>query len=204
MAQGVREVLRIGVDDLGLTLRVQSGIDRKQTEYESRIREDDPTSDCLVDYVANVKWSVAFDEADLPRTYEAGEKCRAKPVFFETRYFFRGDFADAAREIADVQVLHRMSCVEESFNYYRGVLVGTLDFVNEPGRFRFELRVVYKDGGERLIAFEFMVASVKMNVARDYKAILETIEKKRPHLAQSFLSKTAWGAGFDGEHEGDD
>lgn len=204
MAQGVREVLRIGVDDLGLTLRVQSSIDRKQAEYECRIREDDPASDCLVDYTANVRWSAAFGEGEVPRTFEAGERCRAKPVFFETRYFFRGDFANAAREIADVQVLHRMSSVEESFNYYGGVLVGTLDFVNEPGRFRFELRVVYKDGGERLIAFEFMVVSVKMNVERDYKAILGTIEKKRPHLAQSFLSKTVWGAGFDGEHEGDD
>ncbi len=73
---------------------------------------------------------------DLPFT-EGGEKVKSLPVFFETRYFFRGDFKPVdGRRVRDVRVEHRMANVADAFSFDEGVLVGALDFINEPGLFR--------------------------------------------------------------------
>lgn len=204
MASAATEVFRAVVPDVGLTLKVRSAIDGKQSAYEKRVREDDDAANLLVDYSANVPWTCSF-AGDVQLTeIAADEKRRFKPVFFETKYFFRGDFADGARKVRDVQVVHRLASVGESFNFDDGVLVGTLDFINEPGRFKFELKVVFEDGSWRRIAFEFVVVSVKMNIMRDYEAILKTIEEERPRIAQSFLGKSFWGAALGGENKDDD
>ena len=47
----------------------------------------------------------------------------------------------------DVRVEHRMASVSDAFNFDEGVLVGSLDFINEPGTFRLDLRITF-DGGE--------------------------------------------------------
>lgn len=209
MASAVTEVFRAVVSEVGFTLKVRAAIDGKQTEYAKRVKEDEvegsPEKFGLVDYVANVPWKCSFGDGAEVVEIAADEKRAFKPVFFETKYFFRGDFdADVAKRVRDVQVVHRLASVGESFNYFDGVLVGALDFINEPGRFKLELKVSFADGTTRRIVFEFIVVSVKMNIMRDYDEILKTIEKERPRIAQQFLGKSFWGAVFGGENKDDE
>ena len=104
----------------------------------------------------------------------------------------------------DVRVEHRMASVADAFNFDEGTLVGTLDFINEPGKFRLDLRVAFDDGTERTVRLEFMVVSVKMNVARDYGEIVQTIAGERPNIVRAFLSKTFRGAALDRAGVGDE
>lgn len=204
MATAATEVFRAIVPSVGLTLKVRASLGGRQSEYEKRIKEDDAASDCCVPYTANSDWICSFDEGKSEISVEAQAEVSHLPVFFETRYFFRGDFGNSPKPIRSVTINHRLASVEDSFNFDEGVLVGTLDFINEPGKFRLDLKVVFADDSWKVVSFEFFVVSVKMNIRRDYDSILTTIEKARPHLAQSFLSKSFWGAALEGENRGDD
>jgi predicted component of viral defense system (DUF524 family) len=55
-----------------------------------------------------------------------------------------------------------MASIADSFNFDEGTLVGSLDFINEPVRFRLDMRIVFTDGKEQTVRLEFMVVSVKM------------------------------------------
>lgn len=210
MAQNVAEVFRAVVPSVGLVLKARADIGDKQEAYRRRILEDYPgdESKVLTEYSANADCTFNFAggaaSEDLPYA-EGGEKVKRLPVFFETRYFFRGDFKPVdGRRVRDVRVEHRMASVADAFSFDEGVLVGALDFINEPGLFRLDLRIAFDNGEERTIRLEFMVVSVKMNVARDYSEIVETIEKEKPNIVRAFLSKTFWGAALDRGGEPDD
>ena len=203
MPQNVTEVFRVTVPSVGLVLKARADIDGKQAAYQKRIAEDSPNDGlaALTEYSANVDCVFNFDRGDSTDDVpfaEGGDAVRHLPVFFETRYFFRGDFKpDGARRVRDVRVEHRMASVSDAFNFDEGVLVGSLDFINEPGTFRLDLRITFDDGAERTVRLEFMVVSVKMNVARDYGEIVKTIDKEKPNIVRAFLSKTFWGAALD-------
>ena len=210
MAYNVTEVFRVTVPSVGLILKARADIDGKQTAYKKRIAEDsrDDESAALTEYSANVDCVLNFDGGDSAGDVPfvaGGDAVRHLPVFFETRYFFRGDFkSDGMRRVKDVHVEHRMASVSDAFNFDEGVLVGSLDFINEPGTFRLDLRITFDDGSERTVRLEFMVVSVKMNVARDYGEIVKTIDKEKPNIVRAFLSKTFWGAALDRTGETDD
>ena len=211
MAQNVTEVFRAKVPSVGLVLKARADIGGKQDAYCTRIREDAENgveATVETEYSANVDCSFNFAGGDEGKdiSYVAvGEVVKALPVFFETRYFFRGDFKPIdGRKVKDVRVEHRMASVADAFNYDDGTLVGTLDFINEPGRFRLDLRIVFDDGSERTVRLEFWVVSVKMNVARDYTEIVKTIDSEKPNIVRAFLSKTFWGAALDRDGEPDD
>ena len=178
-----------------------SDISWKQDAYCERVREDDPEQIHdyeQVVYTANAKCDYTLyidgEEKAFPTT-EAKAELKARPVFFETQYFFRGAFKDGfGEQVKDVRVTHRLAAVSNAFNYEDGVLVGVMNFINEPGRFQLELRIDYKNGQSRYLKLDFMVVSVKMNIQRDYQAIIQTIDAERPNLVQASLSKTQWGA----------
>ena len=210
MAQNVTEVFRATVPSVGLVLKARADIGGKQDAYRERIEEDfpDDESAALTEYSANVDCTFNFAggaTAGDVSFMEGGSAIKRLPVFFETRYFFRGDFKSVdGRTVKYVSVEHRMASVSDAFNYDDGVLVGSLDFINEPGMFRLDMRIVFDDDTERMVRLEFMVVSVKMNVAKDYREIVETIDKERPNIVRAFLSKTFWGAALDRSGEPDD
>lgn len=210
MANNVTEVFRVAVPSIGLVLKVRADIDSKQDAFVRRVKEDDRDGevDVLTEYSANMDCVFNFNggESSGDIRYSVGEApIKAMPVFFETRYFFRGDFKSVdGRSVKDVRVEHRMASVADSFNFDEGTLVGELDFINEPGRFRLDLRIVFSDGKEQTLRFEFMVVSVKMNVARDYAEIVKTIDAERPNIVRAFLSKTFWGAALNRDGDQDD
>ena len=132
------------------------------------------------------------DESKVEMTTPRGKE-PVEPVFFETRYFVRCDFHDSA--IRDVYVNHKMASVADAFDFNGSTLVGTLDFVNSPGKFRFE--IVWTRGNERESAvFEWMVVSEKLNVQDDYNKIVHTIEENAPGLVRAFLAKAKGDAGL--------
>ena len=118
---------------------------------------------------------------------------RVMPAFYETRYFVRCDFHDPM--VKNVFVNHRMSSVAEAFDFDGKTLVGTLDFVNAPGRFRFEI-VWYRGGVRESAAFDWMVVSEKLDVRSDYMEIVKTIEENAPGLVRAFLAKSKGQAGL--------
>ena len=210
MANNVTEVFRVAAPSVGLVLKVRADIDGKQDAFVRRVKEDDRDGevDVLTEYSANMDCVFNFNggESSGDIRYSVGEaSVKAMPVFFETRYFFRGDFKSVdGRTVKDVRVEHRMASVTDSFNFDEETLVGALDFINEPGRFRLDLRIVFSDGKEQTLRLEFMVVSVKMNVARDYAEIVKTIDAERPNIVRAFLSKTFWGATLNRDGEQDD
>lgn len=202
MGNTATEVFRAYVPDIGFTLKVRANIEGKQSEYEKRVSEDKDADYRFVDYSANVSWqcSLSGDE----QLIAANEKKLFKPVFFETKYFFRGSFdKDAPKKVKNITVINRLASVGDSFDFEDNILVGRLDFINEPGRFKLELKIDFENDTCQRVTFEFVVVSVKMNIMRDYDAILKTIEEARPHIAQSFLGKSFWGAALDGENKDD-
>lgn len=210
MANNVTEVFRVAVPSIGLVLKARADIDGKQDAFVRRVKEDaeNGEAEILTEYSANMDCVFNFkggEEAGDIR-YSVGEaSVKVMPVFFETRYFFRGDFKSVdGRTVKDVRVEHRMASVADSFNFDEGTLVGALDFINEPGRFRLDLRIVFSDGKEQTLRLEFMVVSVKMNVARDYAEIVKTIDAERPNIVRAFLSKTFWGAALNRDGEQND
>ena len=118
---------------------------------------------------------------------------RVKPSFYETRYFLRCDFKD--KSVRDAVFFHKMASVSEAFDFDGETLVGTLDFVNSPGKFHFEI-VWYRGGVRESAAFDWMVVSEKLNVQEDYKKIVDTIEENAPGLVRAFLAKSKGEAGL--------
>ena len=115
------------------------------------------------------------------------------PKFFETRYFVRCDFKD--KTIKGVFVNHKMASVSDAFDFDGSTLVGTLDFVNTPGKFRFEI-VWTRCGVRENAVFEWMVVSEKLDVQDDYGKIVKTIEQNAPGLVRAFLAKSRGEAGL--------
>lgn len=115
------------------------------------------------------------------------------PAFYETRYIVRCVFENDSYKEAFVN--HKMASVAEAFDFDDKTLVGTLDFINSPGKFHFEI-VWYRNGQRESAAFEWMVVSEKLNVQQDYKEIVSTIEKNAPGLVRAFLAKSKGEAGL--------
>ncbi len=198
-------ILTVTVPGVFEDLVVLGNISGKQRLYRKRIGEAGAASDSdavdgpryylseqgtvsLTDEVAG-EWKRL--EFNTPSSIENG--LQALPVFFETRYLFR---AKCSAAVKSVSVYHRMAAVTDGFTFADRWLFGDIDFINTPGRFTLALDVKLVDGTTRRISFRFTVASVKMDVERDYKSILKKIEMERPGLVQNFLAKTFGDAGL--------
>lgn len=115
-----------------------------------------------------------------------------KPVIFETpNYFVDVEFKDSADvKPGSMYVRHHLEEISGRF-IARGLsLSGQLSFVNEPGKFRFEVAYDTKSSGERSFWLEFMVASTKMNVLEDYREIVKKVEAEDRNLIFSSYAKT--------------
>lgn len=113
------------------------------------------------------------------------------PVIFETpNYFFDVSFdRDAGIKPDSMYVRHHLEDVAGRFYAREWSLTGQLSFVNEPGKFRFE--VAYERGsGVQSFWIEFLVVSTKLNVQADYREILSRIEHEDRNMVFSSYAKT--------------
>jgi len=179
------DVIRYRIDGL-LTVLISSNgkLAELRKDYCERIRGDD-NNPRQTDYRFSDQGSVALADLSngtmLPeKNVEAGAGFEELPVVFETPiYFFdiQFDEKDKLKDLDEdsIEVRHHLNDVAKRF-YRRGrMLFAEMSFVNEPGKFRLEIK--FKRGGsERTVWLEFFVASTKMDVKGDYKRILEIVE----------------------------
>lgn len=167
--------------DLKVTVKNNEGrLDR----YLKRIGDG---RDGRVSYSSTIagNWLLRPKGEDI-RSDAASTAWNEMPVFFETRYFVRCQFDNS---VTAARVVHRMASISDSFDFGGGILVGTLDFINAPGKFRFV--VEYKRNGVwESVCLEWMVVSEKMDVETDLKRITKVIQKASPSLVHAFLAKT--------------
>lgn len=113
------------------------------------------------------------------------------PVIFETpNYFFEVSFKEGIGVKSDsMYVRHHLEDVAGRFYTRELSLTGQLSFVNEPGKFRFE--VAYERGaGVQSFWIEFLVVSTKLNVQADYREILSRVEREDRDMIFSVYAKT--------------
>lgn len=177
------DAIRYRIDGL-LTVLISSNgkLGELRKDYCERIRGDD-NNPRQADYRFSDQGKVTLADLSngtmLPeKNVEAGAGFEELPVVFETPiYFFDIQFDENLKDLNEesIEVRHHLNDVAKRF-YRRGrMLFAEMSFVNEPGKFRLEIK--FKRGGsERTVWIEFFVASTKMDVKGDYKRILEIVE----------------------------
>lgn len=121
------------------------------------------------------------------------------PVLFETcEYQFAIEFNhlhDTSIKKHHPRVRHRMKSVGAGFNFYpygkhSGILVGSIDFLNSPGKFSFAFE--YRDEDNHVVneQIEMYVASPKLNTKNDLQRITELINKEYENYIFEYLTLT--------------
>lgn len=195
------DVLVYRIDNLA-TVRISSrgNIGALYEDYCSRFKgEDDKLR--AVDYSFSDRGTLSLRNKEAAEGVICEEyKVEAKssvpfaPVIFETpNYFFDVEFDEKSGVTpGSMSVKHHLEDVVGRF-YSRGLnLSGQLSFVNEPGRFRFE--VVYEKGTWHSFWIEFMVTSTKLDVVTDYRTILGVVQKESHDQVFSAYAKTVHDA----------
>lgn len=121
------------------------------------------------------------------------------PVLFETcEYQFAVEFHHI-HDTSDVKhlprVKHKLKSVGEGFKFYpygsnSGFLVGSIDFLNSPGKFCFEFE--YRDEHDQLMSeqMEMYVASPKLDTKNDLRQIIELINQEYENYVFDYLTLT--------------
>ena len=175
-----------------LKIQISGRNEGRVDRYLTRIGREADDEGAKVAYTASIAGNWHLDSKTDKD--EPGERVNALPVFFESRYFVRCDF-DSAAKVTGCRMIHPMAAVADQFDFSNGTLVGTLDFVNSPGKFEFRIDFL-SEGRPRKLVLTWIVASEKLDVVRDYNAIKRKIEENAPGLVQAFLSKTQGCAGY--------
>ena len=121
------------------------------------------------------------------------------PVLFETcEYQFAVEFHhlhDTADEKHRPRVRHRMKAVGENFKFYpngrhSGILVGSIDFLNSPGKFAFAFE--YRDEQDCIQSgqMEMYVASPKLDTKNDLRQITALINQEYENYVFDYLTLT--------------
>lgn len=121
------------------------------------------------------------------------------PVLFETcEYQFAVEFShlyDTSDGKHLPKVKHRLKSVGESFKFYpngrhSGILVGSIDFLNSPGKFSFAFE--YRDEDNHVAAeqIEMYVASPKLDTKNDLQQITALINQEYENYVFDYLTLT--------------
>ena len=142
------DVIRYRIDGL-LTVLISSNgkLSELRKDYCERIRGDD-NNPRQTDYRFSDKGKVTLADLSngtmLPeKDVEAGAGFEELPVVFETPiYFFDIQFDENLKDLNEesIEVRHHLNDVAKRF-YRRGrILFAEMSFVNEPGKFRLEIK----------------------------------------------------------------
>lgn len=172
----------------------------RYARYCSRIDAQEGSEQSKVGYRSSVPAEWKMNGQTLPEG--ATREVRAFPVFYETKY--KAHFFIEDKSVTDCTVEHVMASVSDEFEYMaeRQGMDGTLDFVNVPGKFIFEI-ALWRGREREPIKVEWWVVSEKINVLRDAKLIVDRIEKAKNGFVYSFLTKTKNTGGLSDESSAD-
>ncbi len=129
------------------------------------------------------------------------------PVLYETiEYDFRIVFRNL---VSKPTVEHRRKDIRSKFTTVSQgdgswLMVGTLDFVNEPGWFDLSLIYKTKDGKEKRDAIRFLVVSPKLDVRNDLNVIVEALKEEYDDAVFRYFSKTDHQLSAMGRSKNDD
>jgi hypothetical protein len=171
-------VVRIGAKE--------ESVEAKRRDYEKRF----PGEENWVAYAGSEKGTLEIAGGGRGATALPGKVIMAPPVVFEQlTYFFEVEFDAGLEGLGAIGVRHYLAEFTDSFISRGRFLHGQFSFVNEPGTFRFE--VFYEvNGVERSFGLEFLVASTKMDVKKDYREILREVESEDRALVFADKAKT--------------
>ena len=121
------------------------------------------------------------------------------PVLFETcEYQFAVEFNhlyDTSNGKLQPKVMHRLKSVGEGFKFYpngrhSGILVGSIDFLNSPGKFSFAFE--YRDEDNHVVKeqIEMYVASPKLDTKNDLQQITKLINQEYENYVFDYLTLT--------------
>lgn len=121
------------------------------------------------------------------------------PVLFETcEYQFAVEFNhlyDTSNGKLQPKVKHRLKSVGEGFKFYpygrhSGILVGSIDFLNSPGKFSFAFEYRDEDNHVATEQIELYVASPKLDTKNDLRQITELINQEYENYVFEYLTLT--------------
>lgn len=121
------------------------------------------------------------------------------PVIFETNeYQFAVEFRHLQNTESDrhkPRVLHQLKSVGEGFKFYKtgthtGILVGSIDFMNSPGKFKFSFEYRNEEGELKKDSFEMYVASPKLDTKNDLYQIISLINEEYENYVFDYLTLT--------------
>ena len=177
------DVLTYRVENLlTLTISSRGRIDELKKDFVRRFGER------RVTYRVSEPGDISMSGVDKQPIVDKTEQL---PVIFETpNYFFDVVFDKGSGVKPDSPyVRHHLEEVSGRFNCRGLALNGQLSFVNEPGKFRFE--IVYERGSAvKSVWLEFLAVSTKMDVIGDYPAILAKVEHEDREMVFSAYAKT--------------
>lgn len=118
-----------------------------------------------------------------------------RPVFFETNSYSFTVFFPNIEEGTEPHIIHPDKRVSEMFNCQsfgsKAFLSGSINFLNEPGRFC--LKFSFTPAGsttERIAEIDFDVVSPKLDTKEDLKSIIRDIRAEYDDLVFRYLSLT--------------
>lgn len=132
---------------------------------------------------------------DVKRT----EWVNKHPVFFETcEYQFAVELKniyDTSHERTLPRVHHQIKGIGNAFKFYKngsnsGILVGSIDFLNSPGKFDFVFEYRDKEGALVKQSVEIYVASPKLDTKKDLQEIITLINKEYENYVFDYLTLT--------------
>ena len=190
------EVLRIKTKDYDVTLNTNE-IRSAWNRFKKRTHEDALT---YCDYKCSSEGDLYVLNVENGRLEKTETWEAQRPVVFETRIY---QFTIELKNLygTEPKVIHQLKSVSDGFKftpfdkndkgkYSKGILVGSIDFLNSPGRFH--LGFEYMDGDGRLHDefLEFDVVSPKLDTKNDLERINSLINEEYENYVFEYLTLT--------------
>lgn len=143
------------------------------------------------------KWADGLQEQN-PEVFQT-EWREKHPVLFETcEYQFAVEFNhlyDTSNTKFQPKVKHRLKSLGEGFKFYpngkhSGILVGSIDFLNSPGKFRFAFEYRNEENHVTTEQLEMYVASPKLDTKSDLQQITALINQEYENYVFDYLTLT--------------
>ena len=143
------------------------------------------------------KWADGLQEQN-PEVFQT-EWREKHPVLFETcEYQFAVEFNhlyDTSNTKFQPKVKHRLKSLGEGFKFYpngkhSGILVGSIDFLNSPGTFRFPFEYRNEENHVTTEQLEMFVASPKLDTKSDLQQITALINQEYENYVFDYLTLT--------------
>ena len=158
------------------------------------VRNENPERYC--DYQADEQGELSIynyqskEIAPLEPEYWNG----AQPVFYETNNYNFTIFFESIKAGTKPHIIHPDSRVSEMFNCQeidgKSFLNGSVNFLNEPGRFELKFSYILPDGQEKISEISFDVVSPKLDTKKDLKVIMEQLRAEYDDLIFRYLTLT--------------